>query len=87
MIYQTVGMRNSYRRVACALNVDISTVQRTVKLFTEMGSIQKRKYPPNIKNTKLTEFAKMFIVCLVIERPGIYLHGVHRNQCTRVNYL
>ena len=49
MIYQTVGMRNSYRRVACALNVDISTalnvdistVQRTVKLFTETGAEMK----------------------------------------------
>jgi len=76
MIYQTVGLRKSYRQVASALNVDASTVQRTVKLLEETGSIQKRKYPPNNEITKLTNFAKMFIVCLVIERPGIYLHEV-----------
>ena len=60
MIYQTVGLRKSYRQVASALNVDASTVQRTVKLLEETGSIQKRKYPPNNEITKLTNFAKMF---------------------------
>ena len=55
------------------LNVDISTVQRTLKLFAQTGCIQKRKYPPNVENTELIEFAKAL---LVIERPDIYLHEV-----------
>jgi len=76
MVYQAVGLRKSYRQIASTLNVDPSTVQRTVKLFEETGSIQKRQYPSNIENTKLTEFAKMFIITLVIEKPGIYLHEV-----------
>ena len=45
-------------------------MHRTVKLFTETG---KRKY---LENIKLTRFVKKFIVCLVIKRPGIYLHEV-----------
>jgi len=76
MIYQAVGMRKSYRQVASTLNVDASTVQRTVKLFEETGSVQKQNYPCNVENTKLTEFAKTFIVTLVIEKPRIYLHKV-----------
>lgn len=32
-----------------------------------MGFIQKRKYPPNVENTKLTEFAKVFTTSIVIE--------------------
>ena len=76
MVYQVVGLKKSYRQVALALNVDVSTVQRTLKLFAQTGCIQKRKYPPNVENTKLTEFAKVFIISLVIERPGIYLHEV-----------
>ena len=79
-MYQAVGLKRNYRQVALALNVDVSTVQRTLKLFAQTGCIQKRKYPPNVENTKLTEFAKVFIISLVIERPGIYLHKVN-NYC------
>ena len=39
MVYQAVGLRKSYRQIASTLNVDASTVQRTVKLFDETGSI------------------------------------------------
>ena len=76
MLYQVVGSKKSYRQVVLALNVDVYTVQSTLKLFAQTGCIQKRKYPPNVENTKLTEFAKVFIISLVIERPGIYLHEV-----------
>ena len=76
MVYQVVGLKKSYRQVALALNVDVSTVQRTLRLFAQTGCIQKRKYPPNVENTKLTEFAKVLLISLVIERPGIYLHEV-----------
>ena len=47
-------MRKSYRQVASTVNVDASTV---VKLFEETGSVQKRNYPCDVENTKLTEFA------------------------------
>jgi len=53
------------------LNVDVFAVLRTVELSTETGYIQKQKYPPNVENIKVTEFTKIFIACLVIERPGM----------------
>ena len=76
MVYQIVGLKKSYRQVALELNVDVSTVQQTLKLFAQTGCFQKRIHPPNIDNTKITEFAKVFLVSLVIERPGVYLHEV-----------
>ena len=76
MVYQVIGLKKSYRQVALELNVDVYTVQQTLKLFAQTGCIQKRKHPPNIDNTKITEFAKVFLVSLVIERPGVYLHEV-----------
>ena len=82
MVYQVVRLKKSYRQVALALNVDVSTVQRTLQLFSQTGCIQKRKYPPNVENTKLTEYAKVFVISLVIERPGIaipIIAGVYRD--------
>ena len=55
MVHQAVELNKSYRQVVLALNVDISTVQRTLCLFARTGGIQKRKYPPNF------EFAKVRI--------------------------
>ena len=54
MVYKVVGLKKSYRQVALALNVDVSTVQRTLKLFAQVGYIQKRKYPRSFEYTKLT---------------------------------
>ena len=71
-VYQVVGLKKSYRQVALALNVDVSTVQRTLKLFTQIGYIQKRNIHKALRTLNLaTEFAKVFITSTVIERPGI----------------
>ena len=68
-MHQAVGLNKNYGQIAL-----VSTVWRTLSLFPQTGGIQKRKYPPNIENIKLTEFAKVLFIFLVIERPGIYLH-------------
>jgi len=44
---EAVGLRKSYRQVASALNVDTRRQQN-------------HKYPSNVENTKLTDFAKVF---------------------------
>ena len=53
-VYQVVGLKKSYRQVVLALNVDVSTIQRTLKLFAQIGYIQKRKYPQSFENTELS---------------------------------
>lgn len=55
-----------------------STVQRTVTLFNTTGSVQKRAYPKERASRKLTPIAQLFILNLVLEKPGICLHELQR---------
>ena len=55
------------------LNIDSSTVSRTIALFDSTGNVTKRKYPANIGTTKLTEIEKVIVLKTVIDTPGVYL--------------
>jgi len=48
IVHQVIGLEKTYRDVAINLNVDPSTVQRTVDRFMQMGDVQKRSYPPKL---------------------------------------
>ena len=76
MVYQRIGVGRSYREIAESLNVDQSTVMRTVALFEETGDVQKRRYPSNDGTTKLTDLGKVILLEVVISKPGIYLREV-----------
>ena len=76
MIYRVMMLHESYRAVGVHLNVDSSTVWRTVSLFKETGNVCKRNYPANSGTQKLTEIDKLIILEAVLDRPGIYLHEV-----------
>ena len=76
MIYQAKALGKSYRVIAEAVNVDPSTVCRTIALFDETGGVSKRKHPENVGTKKLTEVDKLTILAVVLEKPGIYLHEV-----------
>ena len=76
MVYQRICLRKSYRDIAECLNVDSSTVRRTVALFEESGSVEKCKYPPNTGTTKLTDIGKLFVLEIAIDNPGIYLREI-----------
>ena len=78
MIYQALVLNKSSREIAQNLNVDQSTVSRTVKLFNEEGHINKKSYPANEGTKKLTQIDELFILELVIDRPGIYLHELQQ---------
>ena len=55
MVYQAKVLSKSYREIGECLNVDSSTVCRTVALFDDTGGVAKHKYPGNIGTRKLTE--------------------------------
>jgi len=77
IIHQVIGLEKTYRDVTSKLNVDPSTVQRTVDLFLQTGAVQKRSYPQNFgPDTKLTDIGKHFILDRVIKKPGIYLNEI-----------
>ena len=78
MIYQSLMLNKSSREIAQNLNVDQSTVSRTVKLFNEEGHVNKKSYPGNKGTRKLTQIDQLIILELVIDRPGIYLHELQQ---------
>ena len=76
MVFQAKMQGKTYREVAECLNVDPSTVCRTIALFDETGNVQKKKYPVNLGTSRLTEIDKLIILELVLDKPGIYLHEI-----------
>ena len=78
MVYQARVQEKTYREIAANLNVDHSTVCRTVALFDETGNVNPREYPSNVGTARLTEMDKLIILELVIEKPGIYLREIQQ---------
>ena len=78
MVWQREALGYTYEQISKNLGVDSSTVQRTVALFNATGSVQKRAYPKERAFRKLTPIAQLFILNLVLEKPGIHLHEIQR---------
>lgn len=76
MIYQCEALGETYQKIATNLNVDISTVCRTVAHFNATGDVKPKLYPPNPGTAKLTDIDKLIILELAIEKPGIYLSEI-----------
>ena len=73
MVWQRLAMGYKYEEIGRNLGVDPSTVQRTVCLFEETGSVQKRRYPSGRVSRKVTPTVELILLTLVVERPGILL--------------
>ena len=78
MVWQREALGHTYKQISKNLGVDGSTVQRTVVLFNATGSVHERAYPKERVFRKLTPIAQLFILNLVLEKPGIYLHELQR---------
>ena len=78
MVYQRECLRLGYSSIAHNLGVDESTVIRTVKLFNDTGSVTKRPYPSDKAFRLLTETCQLFILNLLLDRPGIYLREIQQ---------
>jgi transposase len=63
MVWQTEVLGIRYKDVASHLNVDITTVWRTVKLFRQTGDVQKKAYPRERAYRKLSASLEL-IWCL-----------------------
>jgi len=60
IVHQVVGLKKTCRDVATNLNVDPSTVQRTVRLFMQARDVEKRCFPQDFGNARLTDVGKHF---------------------------
>lgn len=76
MLWQRKALGLTYSTIASNLGVDKSTILRTVHLFDRTGSLKKRTYPKERASRKLTTFAQQFVLNLVLQKPGIYLHEI-----------
>ena len=78
MVWQKEALKYSYEEVGSNLGVDRSTVVRVVELFRTTGKVSKRQYPKERAARELTAPGQLFILHLVVQRPGIYLHEVQK---------
>lgn len=76
MVWQREMLGLTYPVIASNLNVDESTVIRTLKLFQITGQVSKKQYPSSMAYRDLTASAQLLIMNIVIERPGIYLREI-----------
>lgn len=78
MVWQRKGLGYTFEHISRNLGVDASTVQRTVALFNSTESVHKRPYPKNRASRKLTTIVQLFILDIVLRKPGIYLHEIQK---------
>ena len=79
MVYLVKFLGKAYNEIASNLNVDASTVCRTVSLFDTTGDVCPKQYPPNTGTVKLTVIDRFLILELVIDKPGIlYLREIQQ---------
>ena len=78
LIWQRTVLDLTYEEIAKNLNVDASTVSRIVQLFHETWLVTKRGYPKECLPRKLTEPVQLYILLLVLSKPGIYLHEMQK---------
>ena len=58
------------------MNVDPSTVCKTIALFDVTGGVSKRKHPENVGTKKLSEIDKLTILAVVLEKPEVFLREI-----------
>ena len=70
MVWQREALQYGYEDIGSNLG---STVIRTVALFRATGTVSKKEYP---KERAARTPAQLFVLNLVVQRPGIYLHEI-----------
>ena len=83
MVYQCEALGYSYQKIATNLCVDASTVWRTVQLFQQTGSVEKKKYSRGNLPRKVNGTIQLVVLHTVLEQPGLYLREIQ----SQVEYL
>ena len=74
MVYQRCGLGLSYKQIGEQLNVDPSTVCRTVQLFEETGTVHSIQGYHESTTKKLTAQDEITIIEAILDNPSMYLH-------------
>lgn len=83
MVYQRCGLGMSYRQIGEQLNVDPSTICRTVQLFEETGTVHSIQGYHENTTTKLTAQDELAIIEALLDNPSMYLHKLQHT----ISYL
>ena len=75
-MWQSEALCYSPQRVGSNLGIGESTVRRIVHLFQSTGDVARRPYPIESSFRVITEPVKIFIVHLILQRPGILLREI-----------
>ena len=76
IIWQKEVLKLTDKEVAANLCISPSTVQRFVTVFKTTGRVSKRSYPSEQAHRSITKPAEVFIIDLLLGKPGIYLREV-----------
>ncbi len=76
MVWQREGLGLTYHLIASNLGVDETTV---IRIFSTTGQVTKRPYPSERAARVLTDPGKLFILNLVVQKPGIYLREIQKD--------
>ena len=83
IVSQRHVLRCTHNAIATNLNVDVSTVQRILEIFSATGTVSKKAYPPEWAFRKISEPVQLFILDLLLQKPGIYLREITADvKCT-----
>ena len=71
-----MSLSYTFQEIGLNLNVDASTVYRTVALFQQTGSVTKRIYSKDRLQRKITPTVELIILNIVISKPGLLLYEI-----------
>ena len=73
IVYQRIGMNVTYERIGKNLNISMSTVYRTYKIFLTTGNVDPVLCTRRAQLRKLDERSELYVIGLVFARPSLYL--------------
>lgn len=84
IVWQRLAHSLPAKQVAVNLYIDVSTVNRIVHTFEATGSVDKKSYESARSFRKITEPAKLFIIYLVMDRPGVLLREIREELTSKL---
>ena len=78
IVWRGESLGHSSPKIARDLNISesIATVRRILNIFQATGNVSKRPYPVQNAFRMITEPAKLFIIHLTLQKPGIFLQEI-----------
>ena len=73
IVYQRLAMNLPFEKIAQNLNVAVSTVHRTYRLFEESGSVDPLSLGTRLDCRSLDPHSELYVIGVIMENPSLYL--------------